>query len=132
MALKLFRVNLLLQLNSVGVTQLMRKRRTKLDRIIPTLNIILKSLFIARGSPSLVGRGIANPMFERTRGFKSHSPRYTCGFQGIIHATSYAQVRFIERFLSAKNRMRLISTDSEYLGRRQLQNTVWNRIKGQL
>jgi hypothetical protein len=28
-----------------------------------------------RGSPSLVGRGIANPMFERTRGFESHSPR---------------------------------------------------------
>lgn len=50
---------------------------TKLEIIIPTLNIILKSLFIARGSPSLVGRGIANPMFERTRGFKSHSPRST-------------------------------------------------------
>ena len=30
-----------------------------------------------RGSPSLVGRGIANPMFERTRGFESHSPRPT-------------------------------------------------------
>ena len=29
-----------------------------------------------RGSPSLVGRGIANPMSERTRGFKSHSPRH--------------------------------------------------------
>jgi hypothetical protein len=28
-----------------------------------------------RGSPSLVGRGIANPMSERTRGFESHSPR---------------------------------------------------------
>ena len=28
-----------------------------------------------RGSPSLVGRGIANHMFERTRGFESHSPR---------------------------------------------------------
>jgi integrase len=28
-----------------------------------------------RGSPSLVGRGIANPMSARTRGFKSHSPR---------------------------------------------------------
>jgi hypothetical protein len=32
-----------------------------------------------RGSPSLVGRGIANPMFERTRGFESHSPRPTRG-----------------------------------------------------
>jgi hypothetical protein len=36
-----------------------------------------------RGSPSLVGRGIANPMSERTRGFEipkmgrnSHSPRH--------------------------------------------------------
>ena len=33
-----------------------------------------------RGSPSLVGRGIANPMFGRTRGFESHSPRFKCGF----------------------------------------------------
>lgn len=32
--------------------------------------------FIERGSPSLVGRGIANPMFARTRGFESHSPRF--------------------------------------------------------
>ena len=30
---------------------------------------------VKRGSPSLVGRGIANPMFARTRGFESHSPR---------------------------------------------------------
>ena len=36
--------------------------------------------FIERGSPSLVGRGIANPMFVRTRGFESHSPRFTMGF----------------------------------------------------
>jgi hypothetical protein len=36
--------------------------------------------FIERGSPSLVGRGIANPMFVRTRGFESHSPRVTTGF----------------------------------------------------
>ena len=35
---------------------------------------------LERGSPSLVGRGIANPMFERTRGLESHSPRFTCGF----------------------------------------------------
>ena len=28
-----------------------------------------------RGSPSLVGRGIANPMSAMTRGFKSPSPR---------------------------------------------------------
>ncbi|EGG41458.1 Hypothetical protein Nlim_1750 [Candidatus Nitrosarchaeum limnium SFB1] len=28
-----------------------------------------------RGSPSLVGRGIANPMSAMTRGFKSLSPR---------------------------------------------------------
>ena len=33
-----------------------------------------------RGSPSLVGRGIANPMSAMTRGFKSPSPRYKlCG-----------------------------------------------------
>ena len=29
-----------------------------------------------RGSPSLVGRGIANSMFARTRGFESPSPRH--------------------------------------------------------
>ena len=29
-----------------------------------------------RGSPSLVGRGIANSMFARTRGFKSLTPRH--------------------------------------------------------
>ena len=32
--------------------------------------------FDVRGSPSLVGRGIANPMSEMIRGFKSHSPRF--------------------------------------------------------
>src|SRR5439155_24760020 len=31
---------------------------------------------LGRGSPSLAGRGIANPMSERTRGFESHSPRH--------------------------------------------------------
>ena len=35
---------------------------------------------VKRGSPSLVGRGIANPMFARTRGFESHSPRLNRGF----------------------------------------------------
>ena len=39
----------------------------------------LQVLMFERGSPSLVGRGIANPMFERTRGFESHSPRPTRG-----------------------------------------------------
>lgn len=33
--------------------------------------------------------------------------------KGIIHTTSYAQVRFIERLLSKKNRVRLISTDPQ-------------------
>ena len=33
--------------------------------------------------------------------------------KGIIHTTSYAQVRFIERLLSRENRRRLISTDPE-------------------
>ena len=32
--------------------------------------------FDVRVSPSLVGRGIANPMSEMIRGFKSHSPRF--------------------------------------------------------
>ena len=32
-----------------------------------------------RGSPSLVGRGIANPMSAMTRGFKSLSPRFKIG-----------------------------------------------------
>lgn len=41
--------------------------------------ILLKVLMFERGSPSLVGRGIANPMFGRTRGFESHSPRPTRG-----------------------------------------------------
>ena len=31
---------------------------------------------LMRGSPSLVGRGIANPMSAMTRGFKSLSPRH--------------------------------------------------------
>ena len=42
-------------------------------------SIFLTSTIFERGSPSLVGRGIANPMFERTRGFESHSPRFSCG-----------------------------------------------------
>ncbi|MGA9745210.1 MAG: ATP-dependent DNA helicase [Nitrososphaeraceae archaeon] len=33
--------------------------------------------------------------------------------KGIIHTTSYAQVRFIERLLSRENKRRLISTDPE-------------------
>ena len=33
--------------------------------------------------------------------------------KGIIHTTSYTQVRFIENFLTGKNRKRLISTDPE-------------------
>ena len=33
--------------------------------------------------------------------------------KGIIHTTSYAQVRFIEKLLSVENRNRLISTDPE-------------------
>ena len=33
--------------------------------------------------------------------------------KGIIHTTSYAQVRFIERLVSGENRRRLISTDPE-------------------
>ncbi len=33
--------------------------------------------------------------------------------KGIIHTTSYTQVRFIEKLLSGKNRRRLISTDPE-------------------
>ena len=41
--------------------------------------ILLTSTLFERGSPSLVGRGIANPMFGRTRGFESHSPRPTRG-----------------------------------------------------
>src|SRR5215216_7942204 len=42
--------------------------------------MLLNLTAIERGSPSLVGRGIANPMFERTRGFESHSPRHIWGF----------------------------------------------------
>ena len=43
-------------------------------------SVFLTSTIFERGSPSLVGRGIANPMFERTRGFESHSPRLSWGF----------------------------------------------------
>ena len=44
---------------------------------ISDVNIMFESepRVTERGSPSLVGRGIANPMSERTRGFESHSPR---------------------------------------------------------
>ena len=44
--------------------------------------MLLNLTAIERGSPSLVGRGIANPMFERTRGLESHSPRNICDFPG--------------------------------------------------
>jgi hypothetical protein len=45
------------------------------------INIIAKNQSsFKRGSPSLVGRGIANPMFARTRGFESHSPRFSLVF----------------------------------------------------
>jgi hypothetical protein len=46
-------------------------------------SISLQVLMFERGSPSLVGRGIANPMFERTRGFESHSPRSTRGVLSV-------------------------------------------------
>ncbi len=36
---------------------------------------LIPGIFV-RGSPSLVGRRIANPMSARTRGFKSPSPRH--------------------------------------------------------
>ena len=50
----------------------------------------LKEVYLKyeRGSPSLVGRGIANPMFERTRGFESHSPRST---RGVIFCNLQAE-----------------------------------------
>ena len=61
-------------------------------------SIFLTSTIFERGSPSLVGRGIANPMFERTRGFESHSPRPTRGVYNIYH-------------IDLKNHLSLISTE---------------------
>jgi Rad3-related DNA helicase len=45
--------------------------------------------------------------------------------KGIIHTTSYAQVRFIEKLLSAENRSRLISTDPE-IPREKIIARHWN------
>ena len=45
--------------------------------------------------------------------------------KGIIHTTSYAQVRFIERLLSAENRNRLISTEPE-IPRENIIAKHWN------
>jgi len=45
--------------------------------------------------------------------------------KGIIHTTSYAQVRFIERLLSTENRNRLISTDPE-IPREEIVAKHWN------
>jgi Rad3-related DNA helicase len=45
--------------------------------------------------------------------------------KGIIHTTSYAQVRFIEKLLSAENRDRLISTDPE-IPREKIIAKYWN------
>jgi hypothetical protein len=58
-------------------------------------SIFLTSTIFERGSPSLVGRGIANPMFERTRGFESHSPRPT---RGVIFRilSKYVSIRIIK------------------------------------
>lgn len=71
---------------------------------LPIINIMLQDFDAwvmhteERGSPSLVGRGIANPMFERTRGFESHSPRYT---RGLI------------RFLRCKSLISLVSCHTQ-------------------
>jgi hypothetical protein len=46
----------------------------KIRKILTYLQINLRPDM--RGSPSLVGRGIANPMSAMTRGFKSLSPRH--------------------------------------------------------
>src|SRR5574341_1421708 len=45
--------------------------------------------------------------------------------KGIIHTTSYAQVRFIEKLLSKENRNRLISTDPE-IPREETVAQHWN------
>jgi hypothetical protein len=51
-----------------------------------------RTTFPERGSPSLVGRGIANPMSARTRGFKSHSPRLSVVFLWIYVSINHVKV----------------------------------------
>ena len=71
------------------------------NKLIDPLNssIVLQVLLFERGSPSLVGRGIANPMFGRTRGFESHSPRPTrgviFGILMIIAISKFSKFSFI-------------------------------------
>ena len=60
------------------------KKRLQIDEIMNNYGHLTTNEFIyrcllgirMRGSPSLVGREIANFMFARTRGFESLSPRH--------------------------------------------------------
>ena len=56
---------------------------------------------VVRGSPSLVGRGIANPMFARTRGFKSHSPRFFFKIKEILEKEVY-EVMIVNKLILEK------------------------------
>ena len=56
-----------------------------------------------RGSPSLVGRGIANPMSAMTRGFKSLSPRHLIGnIDRALEMSPTFPLSFVENELFTK------------------------------
>ena len=55
---------------------------------------------------------------------------YHANEKGIIHTTSYSQVRFIESFLSDRNRNRLISTDPE-IPRDEIVSKHYNNHNGE-
>ncbi len=57
-----------------------------------------------RGSPSLVGRGIANPMSARTRGFESHSPRLCDLRLDLIMEFQTSRINGKEKNSKAKNK----------------------------
>ena len=52
-----------------------------------------------RGSPSLVGRGIANPMSLGTRGFKSPSPRLKIKFNRQVVAVLFMGRRKTQKII---------------------------------
>ncbi len=67
---------------------------------------------VVRGSPSLVGRGIANPMFARTRGFKSHSPRFFFSKLTIFYKSKKYEVMIANKLILEK--LKIISKHVDF------------------
>ncbi len=63
---------------------------------------------VVRGSPSLVGRGIANPMFARTRGFKSHSPRFFFPKFTIFYHSKKYEVMILNKNIIEKQKKKFL------------------------